>query len=297
VSVTVAETGERLDEAAWLAVRRQTIGASEAAAALGVDEFCSPLELWARKLGKIPDREPSIAMRAGKALEPLLASLYAEEVGGMIVAEQVYYRHPTLPLSATVDGFDQDDTPVEFKTIDPQRAARLLPSSEETADIPEGWVIQAHQQMLLTGARCVRFGVLVGHRDFRTYLCERNDALLEGMVPNLVAFWRLVETQEPPEFLSADPRILQAVYPPVPDEFEGGEPLRATVDLYAELGKLLTTTQARRDDIKARILAECKGRQCLLTDGRRLKISQSWRHEYTVKPALVSRLDILKARS
>ena len=39
----------------WLALRTDTIGASEIAAILGVHPWLSPYELWARKSGLLPD--------------------------------------------------------------------------------------------------------------------------------------------------------------------------------------------------------------------------------------------------
>jgi predicted phage-related endonuclease len=70
-----------IDRAAWLERRRQTLGASDAAAALGLSPYCSPLQLYLRKIGSLPEQEETEAMRWGTLLEPLLAREYTRRTG------------------------------------------------------------------------------------------------------------------------------------------------------------------------------------------------------------------------
>jgi hypothetical protein len=93
------------DRAAWLAARRTGIGASEVAAVLGLSPYESPLDVYCRKLGLVPEKAETEAMRWGLRLEPLLAAEYAERTGYPLVATQVFLRHPDKPfLLATLDG-------------------------------------------------------------------------------------------------------------------------------------------------------------------------------------------------
>ena len=53
-----------LSREAWLAVRRQGIGSSDAAAAVGLNPYQSPLELWLNKTGRQEALTPAKASDA-----------------------------------------------------------------------------------------------------------------------------------------------------------------------------------------------------------------------------------------
>lgn len=82
-------------------------GASSVAALLGLDEYCTPWELWARLRGIAPDIEDNEAMEAGRRSEPWNCEWYADKIelkpgqhmlhgnkGGLMI------DHPTDPLAA-----------------------------------------------------------------------------------------------------------------------------------------------------------------------------------------------------
>ena len=69
-----------LSRAAWLDVRRQGIGSSDAAAAVGVSPYQSQLELWLIKTGrdqhlpKVDPNDEGSPLYWGTLLEPIVAS-------------------------------------------------------------------------------------------------------------------------------------------------------------------------------------------------------------------------------
>ncbi|MCX2499574.1 YqaJ viral recombinase family protein, partial [Plesiomonas shigelloides] len=67
----------------WLAIRQQGIGSSDAAAAIGLSRYKSPLTLWLEKTGRkaCDDLSQNAAVQWGIALEPLLAQVYAKRTG------------------------------------------------------------------------------------------------------------------------------------------------------------------------------------------------------------------------
>ena len=92
----------------WLEGRMQGIGASEAAAVVGMSPWMSKLELWRLKVGaeKARDLSGSAAVSRGVRMEPALRSLYAA-------------MHP----NCTVDYFPYDilyqaERPYIFATLD-----------------------------------------------------------------------------------------------------------------------------------------------------------------------------------
>ena len=61
-------------EGDWLRDRRNSIGASDAAAAIGESPWKTPVELWQEKTGRVKrDDAPTEEMIIGKLLEPLAA--------------------------------------------------------------------------------------------------------------------------------------------------------------------------------------------------------------------------------
>ena len=69
------------DRSQWLEERRQGIGGSDAAAAVGLSPWKTRLELWLEKTGQTPDREETPEMRRGTLLEPVVKQLYADATG------------------------------------------------------------------------------------------------------------------------------------------------------------------------------------------------------------------------
>src|SRR3954462_1292665 len=71
----------------WLNVRKQGIGSSDAAAAVGLNPYQSQLELWLIKTGrdeKLPKIDPnddSSPMYWGTSLESLVAAAYTKRTG------------------------------------------------------------------------------------------------------------------------------------------------------------------------------------------------------------------------
>jgi putative phage-type endonuclease len=294
MAVALTTDGRQLTEGEWLKIRSGGIGASEAAAALGFDDRTDPLSLWVRKRKAVEGGVGTLPMRVGKALEPLVAELYMERAGNRLVRQQVLYQHPELPLLATLDAIDDCETPVEFKTISERRARELELGPDDTDEVPIGWLIQVHQQMLLAGACAAHIACLIGNSDFRVFTVELQPGLIDTMVPRLVEFWRCVQTGEPPASNCGDPAVWKAAF--TPREFEGDEAMRTAVELYEQLGRLERQTAKQRAEVQSQILKACEGRQCLLPE-KKVRISQSWRHGYTVQPALVTRMDIVKRRA
>ncbi len=75
--------------ATWLEDRRKGIGASDVAAILGLSPFASEWDVWASKMGLVPDDDlddkPHIVR--GNLVEPALAEWYAEDTGAGVAGD------------------------------------------------------------------------------------------------------------------------------------------------------------------------------------------------------------------
>jgi putative phage-type endonuclease len=287
------------DRAEWLAQRRKSLGASDAAAALGLSPYRSPLELWLVKTGRMTEGPETMAMRMGTLLEPVLAKLYTEETGLGLVGDG-FQRQVASPfhafLTATLDAVNVEDNPVEFKTVGPYSRAEL--GEPGTEEIPAHWMIQVHQQMYCWGARQAEVAVLVGGQEFRIYRVKRNEDLIKAMIPKLADFWSHVETDEPPPALPPhDPRVLRALYPDCAGEVALGQAELACAAAYEGLGATIAQLQEERDEAKAGLLLALGNAQGgLLPDGRRVKRAVVRVRAHQVKESEFVRLSIQKAR-
>lgn len=211
----------------WLKARQNGIGASEAAAVVGQSPWCSNVELWKRKTGRMnsPDISSNEAVQYGHDAEPLIRGLFAldyahkykTDYGGAY--DMVF--HPDHPfLFATLDGrLTEIDTGrkgiLEVKTTNIVRSMQKEKWWHDGKPcIPQQYFIQVLHQMLATG---FDFAVLHAQLKFeygdgvesirterRTYHIERSDHLedLDWLLEQEIRFWDYVQRDIcPPQIL------------------------------------------------------------------------------------------------
>lgn len=196
----------------WLAVRNGGIGSSDAAAAIGLSPYKSPLELWLEKTGrKAPDDlSQSEAVFWGTTLEPVLAKVYAERTGNKVRRVNAVLQHPEHPfMLANLDRSIGGEGVLEIKTAGHHSA----PFWEE--GIPEAYQCQVLHQLAVTSRTWADVAVLIGGQDFRIYRIERDDDKVAGLVERETAFWQHVEsdTAPPTDGSESSARALGWLYP------------------------------------------------------------------------------------
>ena len=104
--------------------RKSSIGASEAAAVLGVDPYRTPYDVWLEKRGvPVADRKSPYS-EAGNTLEAAAADRLAKVTGWDLKDPARTYRHPAFPfLSCTPDRIIDSTHGVELKTIFSDKSA------------------------------------------------------------------------------------------------------------------------------------------------------------------------------
>ena len=81
----------------FLAERRTGIGGSDIAAICGMDPDRSAHRVWLEKMGRAPEVKESGPILRGRAMEPLIVQMWAEETGRQILTTDVKkntWRHP-----------------------------------------------------------------------------------------------------------------------------------------------------------------------------------------------------------
>lgn len=165
------------------------LGASSAGALCGVSKYSSPYEVYCIARGLIDPPATNRAMRMGRRLEPAVLDEY-EHLAGVVVQRpnRLYMSRGAPWIGATPDGIavasDGGRWLVEAKTTTINRRDfgdegnfDLFGKGED--DIPQEYVLQAHQQMLVTGLTRCDFAVLVDPHNVLTYTVHRNEQLIK----------------------------------------------------------------------------------------------------------------------
>lgn len=258
-----------MDRAAWLAERRNSIGASEAAAVLGVCRYRAPIDVWQHKLGLAPDTLENEAMRWGTLLEPLIASEYTHRTGREVTAAQEFVRHPDHPwMTATLDGIAGDRL-LEIKTA--SAWAREW-GDEDTDQIPDNYMVQVHHQMACTGHARADVAVLIGGQRLRVYEVERNDDLIGAMLEREREFWDHVRSRTPPTWGKLDARALAALNARCDGLMEFDADAAGDLEAYEQAAYEILRLEKVKKLAGARVLAAMGEAQFgLLPDGSMVK--------------------------
>jgi putative phage-type endonuclease len=207
-----------LDERrAFLERRQHGIGASDAAAVLGLSPWGTPLSVYHSKVDPIPDdvSPGSLPMWLGLRLEDIVAELFTARTGLATRGDNRHHTHPEDPwLVAHLDFrvLGQPDQLVECKT----QSSRTGWGDDGTDDIPVYYWIQCQHEMLVTGAKLTHVPVLFGLYDFKVYVVQRDEAFLETWRVAAAEFWHEhVEARVPPPLGGDDfsKKVVRARWP------------------------------------------------------------------------------------
>lgn len=185
----------------WLEARKAGIGASEAAAAVGLSPWQSQLELWMLKTGRMADQpEDNDQARApmywGNVLEPVVAKHYQQLTGRKVRRVNAILQHPEEPwmlanLDYRVVGSDEVQI-LECKTVG-QYGVKQWQNG-----VPEYIQCQVQHQLAVTGQQAADVAALICGQEFRVYRIERDDALIEQLMELERQFWTQVQLDSPP---------------------------------------------------------------------------------------------------
>jgi len=205
----------------WLAIRKRGIGASDAAAAIGLSPYQSPLELWLVKTGrderlpKLDADDDSTPLYWGHVLEPIVAEHYSKRTGNKVRRVNAVLQHPDEDKTWMLANLDyavvgsRDVQILECKTAG-EFGARLWRDG-----VPEYVQCQVQHQLAVTGKAAADVCVLICGQEIRVHRIHRDDELIARLIELEQAFWHYVETDTPPPADGSESagRALQCLYP------------------------------------------------------------------------------------
>ena len=178
--------------------REHRIGASETAAILGLSPWTTAYDVWLRLTGRLSEGDiTGDQLEIGRMMEAPLLDWAAGKEGVKIIKNQVRV-HASLPMSAQHDALIVGELRgMEAKTSGGGDAW----GDPETDQVPDYYQVQAQHQMIVSGLSEILMPVaLFGvSRRLVMYRCGANKDLQDLIIERVQAFFRLVETDTPPE--------------------------------------------------------------------------------------------------
>lgn len=209
------------DRQAWRAARSTGIGASEAAAILGVSPWHSPLSLFYEKRGEGPvSQGQEFARRLGLELEDPLARLYTGETGKRFVrpAPGTFWldQHPTKPhMLASVDGDAQSGDVDELDATGEIKTAAISKAALWRDEPPIDYIVQVQHQLACTGKDMAVLVGLIGGVSLRYAYIKRDPEFIAMLEAAIDEFWRRVQLNDPPpaDGSEATSDLIKKLYP------------------------------------------------------------------------------------
>lgn len=248
-AISIAEVEQGTPE--WLEARKQGIGGSDAAAAIGLSKWKSPLELWQEKTTGVDSFSGNWHTARGTALEPLIRQHYAETTGREVKIPTHLLAHPVHRfMLASVDGFSDDGRLQEFKAPSSDYGWGA-PGSDE---IPTEYLIQCQHNMIVTGLPVADVGASFGGGE-PVYYEVRADAELQALIIEKEAeFWRMVQEGIQPPITSVSDAL--KAYPlPQPITLEADEIMAEDCAALKAINGEIRQHYTQADQIKARIMS------------------------------------------
>ena len=234
-----------LERGEWLQVRKQGIGGSDAAAAVGLCPYKSQLELWMEKTGRaVKEDEPGqdSPMYWGTLLEPYVASAYSEQTGYKVRRLNAVLQHPTYSyMLANIDREVVANPQVQILEC---KTAGEFGSRLWRDGVPEYVQLQVQHQLAVTGKDAADVAVLLCGQKLEIHRVERDEEIISRLVVLEARFWEYVTQDVPPPADGSDSaaKALRSLY-------RGND---TTVDLREDrvLSEAFRDLVALRDEIE-----------------------------------------------
>ena len=195
---------DNLSYAEWLQVRRSGIGGSDAAAALGLSPWKSPMELWEEKaLGKTQPSQDSEPMRWGRLLEPVIRDEFAKRTGYAVSVCRSMLQAPQWPwMQANLDGLieipGRGVGVFEVKTAAAFKDSDWGGNDDSQPRCPDTYALQVAHYLAVTGLEYAVLCVLIGGNKLRWLTVDRDTELIANLIELERRFWQHVLSNTPP---------------------------------------------------------------------------------------------------
>lgn len=239
----------------WLKLRSNYIGGSDAAAVVGLNPFSSAYALWAEKTGRVSPFSGNLATEVGTYLEEFVAKKFEEETGKKVRRCNLSMVNDLYPWAiANIDReIIGEDAGLEIKTT-----SDLNLKNFRGGEYPANYYAQMVHYLAVTGKQRWYLAVLIGNREFRWFVLDRDQPEIDALMSAEKEFWsHVVENSPPPaDGSTASSEALAAIYSDAEDDISAdlyacGEQLEQYMDLGRRIKELEGMRAEAANAIKA----------------------------------------------
>ena len=253
----------------WLKVRKQGIGASDAAAAMGISPYQSQLELWMIKTGrdsglpKVDPNDDESPMFWGNILEPIVAKHYTAKTGNKVRRINAVLQHPDADKTWMLANLDYAVSSNADVQVLECKTAGEYGSKLWRDGVPDYVRCQVQHQLAVTGKKAADVCVLLCGQQVKIFRVERDEDLISKIIELEREFWSYVETDTPPPSDGSDSssKALRALYPQNNEEtvdLSDDEQMNNTVLELLQIRDKAAEISAREEALKQTIQERMK---------------------------------------
>ena len=244
--------------------RRTYIGGTDLAAIMHMSRWKSELSVYLEKKSDVELKwEPNERMEFGIMAEQLVADLWEKRTGKKTTRRGVLktIRHPKYPFIAALPdrSIVGENALLECKTAEIMKLREwkdTIDADGETATaIPPEYILQCHQQMLVTGAERVYIACAIGFGNFVHKVIERDEVVLKNILDKQVTWWteHIIGNKMPENILAMDTDNIDGLYPVAkPDSVVvfDNDNIRAEMENYINMLKDYKTLELQIEQCK-----------------------------------------------
>ena len=249
----IADT-KKMTHEDWLALRKSSIGGSDAAACVNMNSYSSLITLYADKKGLSSEKETTEAMRLGTDLEQYVAERFMEKTGkkvrndfGMYADDE--YDFLTANLDRKVVG---ENAGLECKVMGSFNGYNL-----EIGEVPSHYYCQCQHYMSVMGFDKMYLAILVLQRGLYVNEINRDDDFIKQLRAAEIDFWQnyVMKNQVPePDGSEASIETLKELYPKARPEAEISIPGLDTMILdYKAASQMEKEFKEKKEALKGKI--------------------------------------------
>lgn len=236
----------------WKELRSHYIGGSDAAAVVGLNSYSSPYALWAEKTGKTPGFAGNLATEVGTFLEEFVAQKFAQETGKKVRKCNLSFLNSQYPFAiANIDReIIGEDAGLEIKTTDSLNLKKF-----SGGEYPANYYAQMVHYMAITGKKRWYLAVLIGNKEFKWFVLDRDEAEIAALMTAEAEFWELVKTDTPPavDGTAATSETLKTIYAESDDSVCDLTAFSANLQQYMALKKQIKELELLADEAANKI--------------------------------------------
>lgn len=211
----------------WLAIRREGIGGSDAAAALGISKWRTPYQLWLDKTGQeiVPFEMDWWTAQTGHALEPKIREWYEREYATKVEQHPGICKSLKYPfMRFSSDGHRERDG------IKRGFEAKKYLSKEGwgepgTDEVPQDYSIQVQHGMIVLDVPIFDIAVSFWGSAPVVYHVKADPKMQEMIIDGEQKFWDQVQNMEEPIMMNAEDVMMKY-------SSSMAVPIEATDDIY-----------------------------------------------------------------